>query len=69
MVGGVSGRELGTGTSADDGFFAGVVDFDAPLAWNDIGEVATATPPAVDGAMIASGRRKRGGAGGSERDE
>ena len=54
VVGGVSDRELGTGASADDGFFAGVVDFDAPLASSDSGEVATATLSAIDGAMIAA---------------
>ena len=54
VIGGVSDRALGTGASADDDFFAGVVDFDAPLAWRDSDAVATATPSAVDGAMIAA---------------
>ena len=54
VVGGVSDRELGTGASADDDFFAGVVDLDALLAWHDSDEVATAAPSDVGGAMIAA---------------
>ena len=51
----MSDRGLNTVASADDGFFAGVVGFDAPLAWGDSGEVATAAAPsAIDGATIAA---------------
>ena len=48
------GRGSGMNASADDGFLAGVVDFDTPLAWGDNDEVTAAMPSAVDDAMVAA---------------
>ena len=54
VVGGASGRELGTGASADDDLFAGVVDFDPASAWGDGDEATTAIPSAVGEATVAA---------------
>ena len=49
-------RGPGIGTSADDDFLAGVVDFDASLAWGDSDEVTAAVPSAADDATaVATG--------------
>ena len=54
MVGGVPDRGLGVVASAEDDFFAGVVDSNTPLAWGDSDEVTTAIPSVADDATVAA---------------